>query len=141
MTKDTVFISPRATAIAKGLAVTGPAGDAVVIGNWLKAQARRGNRSEFYFIDIAEGAWLLRGTGLSEASELTSGFATAAIGRHGDDEPSGVVGQFDLSAPEKTNPKVNVAGKTTMEPTITISWLFVRVTATMPRMKIKTPTK
>jgi hypothetical protein len=58
-----LFVSPRATAIAKGLAITGRAGEAVVVGAWLKAQARRGNRSEFYFVHIADGTRLLRGTG------------------------------------------------------------------------------
>jgi hypothetical protein len=85
MTKDTVFVSPRATAIAKGLAVTGRAGEAVVVGSWLKAQARRGNRYESYFVDIAEGRRLLRGLGLGEATELTPEFATtmAIIGKRG----------------------------------------------------------
>jgi hypothetical protein len=78
-------ISPRATAIARGLAVTGRADDAVLVGNWLRAQARRGDRRESYYIDIAEGVRLLRGIGLGEASELASSFATtmAVIGRRG----------------------------------------------------------
>ena len=36
------------------------AGEAVVVGAWLRAQARRGNRYESYFIDIADGTRLLR---------------------------------------------------------------------------------
>jgi hypothetical protein len=53
-------------------------------GSWLKAQARRGDRRESYWIDVVEGT-LLRGVGLGEASELSSGFATtmAIIGRRG----------------------------------------------------------
>jgi hypothetical protein len=88
MRKDDVqqpVVSPRATAIARGLAVTGRADDAVLVGNWLRAQARRGDRRESYYIDVADGARLLRGIGLGEASELASGFATtmAVIGKRG----------------------------------------------------------
>jgi hypothetical protein len=87
MDKDTlpVFISPRAIAVARGLAITGRAADAVLVGNWLRAQARHGDRRESYYIDIAEGARLLRGMGLGEASELASGFATTMmmIGKRG----------------------------------------------------------
>jgi hypothetical protein len=87
MHKDTVpvFISARATAIARGLAVTGRAADAVIMGDWLRAQVQRGDRRESYYIPIADGARLLRGIGLGEASELASGFVTtmAVIGKQG----------------------------------------------------------
>jgi hypothetical protein len=86
MRKDApVFVAPRATAIARGLAITGRAADAVLVGNWLRAQARQGDRRESYYIDVAEGARLLRGIGLGEASELASGFATTmmVIGKRG----------------------------------------------------------
>jgi hypothetical protein len=49
-------ISPRARAILKGLVRTGRAGGFVVVGNWIKAQARGGDRRESYWIDIVEGA-------------------------------------------------------------------------------------
>jgi hypothetical protein len=62
MRKDALpVIAPRATAIARGLAATGRAAPAILVGNWLNAQARRGDRRESYYIDIAEGARLLRG--------------------------------------------------------------------------------
>jgi hypothetical protein len=87
MHKDTlpVFISPRAIAVARGLAITGRAADAVIMGDWLRAQARRGDRRECYYIPIADGARLLRGIGIGAASELASGFATAmmVIGKRG----------------------------------------------------------
>jgi hypothetical protein len=86
MGKDALpVIAPRATAIVRGLAITGRAADAVLVGNWLRAQALHGDRRESYYIDIAEGARLLRGIGLGEASELASGFATTmmVIGRRG----------------------------------------------------------
>jgi hypothetical protein len=77
------FVAPRASHIVRGLVITRRAADAVVVGYWLKAQAQRGNRRESYWIDIAEGARLLRGIGLGQASELAGGFAEtmAAIGR------------------------------------------------------------
>ena len=80
-----VFISPRAAAIAKGLASTGRAGEAVVVGDWLRAPARRGDRREHYFISIGDSGRLLRGTGLSEATELQPEFASlmAVIARRG----------------------------------------------------------
>jgi hypothetical protein len=86
MGKDTLpVIAPRATAIARGLAITGRAADAVLVGNWLRAQAQHGDRRESYYIDIAEGTRLLRGIGLGEASELAGGFATTMmmIGKRG----------------------------------------------------------
>jgi hypothetical protein len=87
MHKDTlpVFISPRATAIARGLVITGRTAKVVLVGNWLRAQARHGDRRESYYIDVAEGARLLRGIGLGEASELASGFARTmmTIGKRG----------------------------------------------------------
>jgi hypothetical protein len=77
MHKDVAIISPRAMAIARGLAVTGPAGEAVVVGNWLKAQARRGDRRESCYIDIAAGARLLRGIGQRTGTWVPSrGFAS-----------------------------------------------------------------
>jgi hypothetical protein len=66
-------ISPRARAILKGLVRAGRVAGFVVVGNWIKAKARRGN--EFYWIDANKGT-LRRGIGLGEATELSAGFAT-----------------------------------------------------------------
>jgi hypothetical protein len=74
-----VYIAPRARAIAKGLVRSGRASEVVVLGTWLRAKARRGQES--YFIDIAHGTHLLRGLSLTEASELSDGFAQAMVKR------------------------------------------------------------
>jgi hypothetical protein len=73
-----IYIWPRAIAIARGLARSARADRAVIVGNWLRAKARRGN--EFYFLS-ANGTRLLRGLSLSEATELTPGFAQAMAKR------------------------------------------------------------
>jgi hypothetical protein len=72
-------------AIARGLAVTGRAAPAILVGNWLKARARRGDRRENYYIPISDGAMLLRGLMPDLATELSPKFAATMeiIGKRG----------------------------------------------------------
>jgi len=71
------IIPRRSDAVARGLVVTGRAGEAVEEGDWLKAPVLRGTRGTFYWISTTSDGRLLRGADVGSAAELRREFASA----------------------------------------------------------------